>query len=161
MGTTLDAQFLKNLNYPNDKYYIFQEDYFAVELSKSERSWNHPLGNPSINKIIKFSLLHTDSIHRYFFKHRIIISAANSLLNPDLETLITETISHIPCVNNHFRHKITWSKPFIIVRRLKHKLFQAPFKLLAIFKKVLKKILLKVLSWQDSLKRSSAIIKNK
>lgn len=84
IGDTIDGQFLDKLNYPLDKYYIARDnnDFLGVELSSSDRSWGHPLSQPSAWMAALFGLWHANSLHWHFFSHQIVYIGDNHATNP-------------------------------------------------------------------------------
>lgn len=154
IGTTIDAEFLDNLNYPIDSYHIFQDKYFGIELSPEARNWDQPLGAPCIKNIIRFSLLNANNTHWYFFKHRIIISN-NLTITPALEKVIDELVMQIPCMRNTILHALLHFKPFIGLRKIIALIILLPMRLqrasrnrslFGVFKFILSKIKRRLLS---------------
>lgn len=96
IGTTIDGKFLDNLRYPLSQYYVDQGNIFAIELSPANRSWNQPLGPPSLKKVITFSLCHANSRHWFFFNKRIIFSGnPGNTVNPSIDTLAKKVVAKI------------------------------------------------------------------
>lgn len=96
IGISIDGDFVKNLRYPPDKFYIFQNEYYGIELTKQDRDWTHRLEAASMQKIIKFSRYEANKLHKYFFRHRIQLGNTNNPLPTGLNTLIDSTVNNIP-----------------------------------------------------------------
>lgn len=95
IGTTIDAEFIKNLKYSLKDFHIFQDSYFAIDLTSDKRSHDcENLKKPSPNKILEFSIRHTNDFHMHFFKHQINISSQKNI-DPNLNKLISKTVEHI------------------------------------------------------------------
>ena len=75
IGDTIDGKFLSNLGYPFSKYYVAKgsDDFFGIELSPQQRSWNQNLYDPTIWSVIKFGVIHASKFHWYLFKHTIFL----------------------------------------------------------------------------------------
>lgn len=100
IGDTIDGQFLDNLHYTLDQYYIVKnnDDFLGVELSSKDRSWGQELAVPSIHKVIKFGVLHANSRHWHFFRHRIDYRGTNyseNSLSAVATSLIDEVVNRI------------------------------------------------------------------
>jgi hypothetical protein len=96
IGTTIDGEFLNNLHYPLDRYHVIQNDYIAIELTPTDRDWGQPLGPPSIDQIIRFSLLHANSRHWHFFGKRIVLNGSpEKPIDPLIEILVDKTVRRI------------------------------------------------------------------
>jgi hypothetical protein len=96
IGTTIDGEFLDNLHYPLDRYYVDQGEIFAIELSPADRSWGQPLGAPSFIQTVKFSLFYANRRHWHFFGKRIIMNGCpGKPMNPAIEMLASKIVSKI------------------------------------------------------------------
>jgi hypothetical protein len=96
IGTTIDGEFLNNLHYPLDSYFVIQEEFVAIELTPAERNWGQPLGPPSLPQIVRFSLLHANSRHWYFFGKRIVLNGSpEKPINQHVVTLANITIGRL------------------------------------------------------------------
>jgi hypothetical protein len=95
IGTTIDGEFLNNLHYPLDLYHVIQ-DSVGVELSPSERDWGQPLGAPSLIQMVRFSLLHANSRHWYFFGKRIVLNGSPGMpINSAIADLADKVVKRI------------------------------------------------------------------
>ncbi|MCX7181039.1 MAG: hypothetical protein NTX56_20490 [Proteobacteria bacterium] len=96
IGTTIDGEFLNNLHYPLDRYYVIQEEFVAIELTPAERNWGQPLSPPSVVQMVRFSLLHANSRHWYFFGKRIVLNGSpGKPIDPLIEILVDKTVRRI------------------------------------------------------------------
>lgn len=96
IGTTIDGEFLDNLRYPLDRYYVSQGEFIGVELSPAERNWGQPLGAPLLHQVIRFSLFHANSRHWHFFDKRIILNGdPTKPIAPGLEKFIDTIVGKI------------------------------------------------------------------
>lgn len=113
VGVTIDDEFVKNLNYPFEKYYICQNDFFAIELSAADRSWPQSLEKRSIKKVIEFSKVHANKLHRHFFNHRISLTTSGSTIAPELDLLIKNVVNKIPCSAKGFRAHLIYNPLYL------------------------------------------------
>lgn len=89
IGTTIDGDFLNNLHYPLNRYYVDQGEFIALELTPAERSWGQKLLEPSVKHVILFALSHANSHHWYFFSKRIVLySNPDKPIDPLLENMV-------------------------------------------------------------------------
>ena len=96
IGSTIDGEFLDNLPYPLDDYHVFQSDFFAIELSPADSTWEKPLGPPSLAAICDFSMAFAHSRHWHFFGKRIVLNGSpEKPADPQLVRLVDKTISLI------------------------------------------------------------------
>lgn len=142
IGTTIDGEFIKNLKYPLDSFYIFQDNHFGIDLTSSERNWGIPLKQPSLNKILEFSMRYTNNYHKHFFKHQIKI-ANQPIIDPALATLISRIVSIILKFNNNIVYTSV-SKSYYLLDKLLHRMIPKVFK--NILQRTKRKILGVVLS---------------
>lgn len=73
IGASIDGDFIDNLGHDLSDYYICEDTYFAAELSSKHKTWGDSklLSLPSTKQVTKFAILHSNRMHRYFFKHRV------------------------------------------------------------------------------------------
>lgn len=96
IGDSIDGEFLDNLNYPLDKYFIARgnEDFLGIELSSSGRSWGMPLSPPSAWMVALFGVWHANSRHWHFFRHEIVYSGQSHTPDP-LDSLLDDLIKQV------------------------------------------------------------------
>jgi hypothetical protein len=96
IGTTIDGQFLDNLHYPLEQYYVIQNEGVAIELTPAERNWGVQLQSPSLRKIVLFALSNANSRHWHFFEKRIVLNGKpEKSTDPLLDKLIEKTTCEI------------------------------------------------------------------
>ncbi|MFA5166923.1 MAG: hypothetical protein WC530_00170 [Candidatus Omnitrophota bacterium] len=96
IGETIDGKFLNNLHYPLDRYYVEQNEFIAIELSPTDRSWGCPLGAPSLGQTIRFALFHANSRHWHFFSKRITLRVdPHKQIDPLFERMIESVVRKI------------------------------------------------------------------
>ena len=74
IGNTIDGDFLDNLPYPLESYYVVQNDFMGFDLAPAERHWGQVLASPSLKDINSFSLMHAHRKHWHFFSKRLVFS---------------------------------------------------------------------------------------
>ena len=97
--TTIDGDFLESIKYPLESYHVIDTDFIAIELTSTDKNWGQTLSAPSLSKIIRFSLFHTNSLHWYFFSKRIVINGSpelpiDSMIEKLADDLLAEVLTH-------------------------------------------------------------------
>jgi len=125
MITTIDGDFIKNLNYSLNSFHVLQKN-FAIELTDANKTTSDKLNKPSIMKIINFSYLHAHEVHLHFFKQKIILAAEPIDLHFD------------NLVNEFVRKILSGRKNFFIILflNLKNFIFRILKKTSHLFKKL-------------------------
>lgn len=96
IGTTIDGDFLDNLDIPIDRYHVVQGEFLGVELSPAERNWGQPLGQPLLGAVRRFGLFNANAKHWQFFRRRIVIGTErNARVNPELERLASVIVEKV------------------------------------------------------------------
>jgi len=123
IGTTIDGEFLDNLPYPLDDYHVFQNDFFAIELSPADSSWNKPLGSPSLAAICDFSMEFANSRHWHFFGKRIVLDGSpEKPADPQLVRLVEKTVGLIQ--QNRTREQQSRKSLTLAVRRASRRMLR-------------------------------------
>ena len=97
IGQTIDGDYLKNLPYSLDRYYVDRGEFILVDLTAPERRWPKAcLGSPSVNAVIRFGLFYANSRHWYFFSKRIVWNAGvEKHIDPFFEKTIGMFVAEI------------------------------------------------------------------
>lgn len=152
IGTTIDGEFLDNLNYPLSGYYVVQKEFFGVELSPAARSWGQPLASPSIYAVLKFAKSHANKRHWFFFEKRIVLSpGSDDAIAPELLNLAACIVGKIKKEERRllFLRAVETSFPGRLLSKMKFHYFRITYGIKSAFERF--KILLKALLFRRQL----------